>query len=474
MKKYLNIEEINEIVEKNYNKKCDKITAFIKDEDISKVFLKDKSASVSPKVIRFIIGEYLNLKEIVKLDNVDNIGYSLDGDSFRDSLEKIYIASKKDNKTKNILYPYCIFASNEQINNLYKEAKEIASARFKYAAFMLEAIALNGTKTALNLVYEASKKFKQSTVRFTCKAILNLITKEAGLPLEVFADKIIPDFDFDSNGIRIVEVEEGKIKKKFKIILKDDFSFLIFDEDKNKEFKTFPKDFPVSVKKELSKLKSEINRVIKMQTERLQFAFMDGRKWTLKDWRELFFGNLLMKQFAIKLIWGVYDKKNKLLKTFRYMEDGTFNNENDEEIKIEETKSKEKILIGLISPIEIEKEIIEKWKKQLEDYEIVQPFNQLSTETKEEIIKKIPSVVTVGTIRWLASKLNMETENGEGGTIYGYYLFDTYNEAHIEILTPSIYYGIDNNEEIGIKINFRNADERFEYGAYLMISNYLK
>lgn len=470
MEKYLSIEEINEIVEKNYNKKYDKSTAFIKDEDISEVFLKDKSATVSPKVIRFIIGEYLNLKEISKLDNVDNIGYSLDEDSFREALEKIYIASKKDNKTKNILYPYCIFASNEQINNLYKEAKEIASSRFKYAAFMLEAIALNGTKTALNLVYEASKKFKQSTVRFTCKAILNLITKEAGIPLEVFADKIIPDFDFDENGIRIVETEEGK--KRFKIILKDDFSFSIFDEDKNKEFKTFPTSFPITVKKELSKLKSEINRAIKMQTERLHFSFMDGRKWTLKDWRELFFENLLMKNFAIKLIWGVYDKKNKLLKTFRYMEDGTFNNEDDEEIKIEETK--EKILIGLISPIETDKKIIEKWKKQLEDYEIIQPFNQLSTETKEEIIKKIPSVVTVGTIKRLASKLNMETENGDGGIIYGYYLFDTYNEAYIEILTPSIYYGIDNNEEIEIKINFRNADERFEYGAYLTISNYLK
>ena len=470
MEKYLSIEEINEIVEKNYNKKYDKLTAFIKDEDISEVFLKDKSATVSPKVIRFIIGEYLNLKEISKLDNVDNIGYSLDENSFREALEKIYIASGKENKTKNILYPYCIFASNEQINNLYKEAKEIASSRFKYAAFMLEAIALNGTKTALNLVYEASKKFKQSTVRFTCKAILNLITKEAGIPLEVFADKIIPDFDFDANGIKIVETEEGK--KRFKIILKDDFSFSIFDEDKNKEFKTFPTSFPITVKKELSKLKSEINRVIKMQTERLQFSFMDGRKWALKDWRELFFENPLMKNFAIKLIWGVYDKKNKLLKTFRYMEDGTFNNEDDEEIKIEEAK--EKILIGLISPIETDKKIIEKWKKQLEDYEIVQPFNQLSTETKEEIIKKIPSVVTVGTIKRLASKLNMETENGDGGIIYGYYLFDTYNEAYIEILTPSIYYGIDNNEEIEIKINFRNADERFEYGAYLTISNYLK
>ncbi len=471
MEKYLNIEEINDIVEKNYNNKYDKTTAFVKDEDISTVFVKDKSAIVSPKVIRYIIGEYLNIKEIVKLDYVDYIGYSLDEDSFRDALQKIYIASKNDNKTKNILYPYCIFASNEQINNLYKEAKDIASSRFKYASFMLEAIALNGTKIALNLVYEASKKFKQNSVRFTCKAILNLIAKEAQMPLEVFADKIVPDFDFNDRGIRIVETEDNKkIKRVFKIILKDDFSFSIVDEDKNKEFKTFPKDFPASIKKELSKLKSEINRVIRMQTERLQFAFMDGRKWTLEDWRELFFVNPLMKCFTIKLVWGIYDKKNKLLKTFRYMEDGSFNNENDEEIKIDDTK----FLIGLISPIETDKKTIEKWKKQLDDYEIIQPFNQLSTETKEELIKKIPSVVTVGTIRGVASKLCMETENGDGGIIYGYYLFDTYNEAYIEILTSGIYYGIDNNEEINIKINFRNANERFEYGAYLMLSNYLK
>ena len=83
---------------------------------------------------------------------------------------------------------------------------------------MFEAIALNGTKTALNLVYEASKKLKQKTVRFTCKAILNLIAKEIGIHVEVFADKIIPDFDFDKNGIRIVEAEN----KKFKITLKND------------------------------------------------------------------------------------------------------------------------------------------------------------------------------------------------------------------------------------------------------------
>ena len=105
---------------------------------------------------------------------------------------------------------------------------------------------------------------------------------------------------------------------------------------KIKSLKIFLKHFPENDKKELSKLKSEINRVLKIQTERLQYVFLDGRKWSFEDWKEIFFNNPLMKDFAIKLIWGVYDKKNKLLKTFRYMEDGSFNNEDDEEIKLED------------------------------------------------------------------------------------------------------------------------------------------
>ena len=40
-------------IEKNYNNKYDKITAFIKDSEISNVFIKDKSVKVSPKVIIF-------------------------------------------------------------------------------------------------------------------------------------------------------------------------------------------------------------------------------------------------------------------------------------------------------------------------------------------------------------------------------------------------------------------------------------
>ena len=464
MDKILTLDEINNLAEKNYNKKFDKSTSFIDDSIISNVLTKDKSSAVSSRVIRYILGEYLDIKEPYRIRNADLIGCSLDNKSLSDAMENVYNAWNEDNKTKSILYPYCIFANNNQLDKLYQKAKEIGSSRSKLSCFMLEAIALSGTKKGFGLVYEASRKFKQSSVRNRCSEILFNITKRLGISKEAFADKVIPDFNFNKDGVRIVESSGTK----FKITLKSDFTISIFDEIKNKEFKTFPKDFPEDAKKELSKIKSEINKVLKTQTERMQLVFMDARKWTVTEWKEVFFENPFMKAFAIKLIWGIYDKNNNLLNTFRYMEDGSFNNIDDEEIIIDDNS-----LITLISPVEIKKELILKWKNQLADYDIVQPFNQLSEYTKEELISKIPETVTVGNIKNTAQKFGMEKEE-DGGLIEGYYIHDSYNNALVYISVSNMYYGSGNNDETNIKINFKNSDNRFEYGAYLILSHYLK
>lgn len=465
MNNILSLDEINDITDKNYNKKFDNLTSFIDDSLISNVLTKDKKSYVSSKVIRYILGEYIEIKEPYRLRNPDLICFSLDIESLSEAFENVYNIWEEDNKTKGILYPYCIFANNIQLDRLYQRAKDIASSRFKLACFILEAIALSGSKRGLGLVYEASRKFKQASVRNTCSSILDYITKKLGISKEAFADKIIPDFDFDKNGIRIIESED----KRFRVTLNYDFTISIFDEIKNKEYKTLPKDFPEVPKKELSKLKSEINKVLKLQTERLQLVFMDARKWTLDEWKEIFFENPIMKVFAVKLIWGIYDNNNKLLNTFRYMEDGSFNNAYDEEISIEGD-----VFITLISPIELEKSLIEKWKNQLADYDIIQPFTQLSLENKDALMEKIPETITVGAMKSLASKFSMEKNDGDGGFIYNYFIHDTYKDAYIIIEPSNVYYGSSNNDETDIKIKFENADERFEYGAYLMLSENIK
>lgn len=462
----LSLKEINEIVDKNYKSKYDKITSFIDNKIISNVFTKDKSSFVCVKAIRFIIGAYLELKESCRIDIVDNIGYSLDEESFRGALENIYINFAEDNKTKNVLYPYCIFASNNQINKLYKKAKNIASKRFKYASFIMEAIFLSSKNIGFYLIYEASKKFKQVSVRNKCRDMFYTISHKMNMIEEEFADIIMPNFGFDREGIRIVKTDD----RIFRITLKDNFSIDIFDESKNKQLKTFTKDFPVDAKNELSALKTEAKKILKIQTERLIYIFMNGRKLQFNNWKDLFLYNPFMKMFAVNLVWAIYDKKNTLLNGFRYMEDGTFNDINDEEIFI-----KDDAIIGLLSPVEVKKSTIEKWQKQILDYEIEQPFEQLSRKTKNALIKNMPKVLTVGVVKNIANKFSMIRDDVNGIVTKGYVFYDDYNDASIYIKLSNVYYASNNNDETEIEIKFNEyADERFQYGFYLILSSLLK
>lgn len=84
-----------------------------------------------------------------------------------------------------------------------------------------------------------------------------------------------------------------------------------------------------------------------------------------------------MHQFAISLIWGVYNQEG-LVETFRYMEDGSFNTKDEDEFEIPNEGN-----IGLVHPVELDSETIEQWKEQLSDYEVTQAIEQLERTVYE-------------------------------------------------------------------------------------------
>lgn len=108
------------------------------------------------------------------------------------------------------------------------------------------------------------------------------------------------------------------------------------------------------------------------QRARLELALSAQRCWDTDAWRKLFVENPIMHQFAISLIWGVYEN-GELKETFRYMEDGNFNTADEEEYSLPDGAN-----IGLVHPIELNEDTLNTWKQQLEDYEITQSIQQLS------------------------------------------------------------------------------------------------
>ena len=81
---------------------------------------------------------------------------------------------------------------------------------------------------------------------------------------------------------------------------------------------------------EFKQMKKQMKLTVTSQKQRLEIALSTAREWTVEAWEALFVKNPIMHQFAIGLLWGVYQDR-KLVQTFRYMEDGTFNTEDEEE-----------------------------------------------------------------------------------------------------------------------------------------------
>jgi hypothetical protein len=246
-------------------------------------------------------------------------------------------------------------------------------ARGAIACEAVRALALNGSNSALMIVDGISRKFKFKQVKEAAAAALTYAAEQLGMDKEELSDKIVPSLGFDSRGERSFDYGG----RSFTVRLTTELSLEIIDENE-KLIKKLPEaskkddaEKAATAQAEFKELKKQLKNTVNIQAMRLELALSANRLWSKTAWTSLFVDNPIMHQFAMGLIWGVYEE-NKLKDTFRYMEDGTFNTKDEDEYELAEGS-----LIGLVHPIELTAEDRELWKEQLENYEIKQPFLQI-------------------------------------------------------------------------------------------------
>ena len=277
-------------------------------------------------------------------------------------------------KQKWVLYVSAIHGGHAIVDRLKHEIDEWAkNARGAIASDAVKAMALNDSPTALLVVDGIARKYKHKQVRTAAGLALENAAKELGLTTEELADKIVPDLGFNENMERIFDYGE----RKFKVYITSALEIEVYDEN-DKKLKNIPapgkKDDEVKAAEaytEFKQMKKQMKTTIATQKQRLELALSIERKWKADKWQELFVKNPIMHQFAISLIWGVYEN-GQLKDTFRYMEDGTFNTVDEDEYELDENAT-----IGLVHPIELDEEIRKQWNEQLADYEITQSIEQL-------------------------------------------------------------------------------------------------
>ena len=221
-----------------------------------------------------------------------------------------------------------------------------------------------------------SRKFKFRQVKNAAADALVYAAKELGITTEQLADRIVPDLGFDKDCSQIFDYGT----RKFTVYLNPALELEIYDEQK-KKLKNLPapgkrdeEEKANAAYAQFKLVKKEMKTAVATQKLRLELALATDRRWTVPEWKALFVNKPVMHQFAIGLVWGMYEG-NTLLETFRYMEDGTFNTREQDEYCLKEAGENKNI--GLVHPVELTEDELAEWKEQLEDYEVIQPFEQL-------------------------------------------------------------------------------------------------
>ena len=285
-----------------------------------------------------------------------------------------WLEDRAEAKKKWVLYAASIHGGEDIIPVLHAQIQEWPKAsRGAMAAEAVKALALNGSSTALLLVDQISRKFKFRQVKAAAADALTYAAEQLGITRAELEDRIVPNLGFDERMERTFDYGT----RSFKVILTTALELEVFDEN-DKKLKNLPspgkKDEPEKAKAAsdaFKLLKKQLKTVVSNQKLRLDQAMSAERLWQVEQWKELFVKNPVMHQFAMGLIWGLYEN-GELKDTFRYMEDGTFNTVDEDEYDLPETGT-----VGLVHPIELDADTLSAWKEQLSDYEVTQPIEQL-------------------------------------------------------------------------------------------------
>lgn len=277
-------------------------------------------------------------------------------------------------KKKWVLYAAAIHGGAEIVPVFWRQIQEWPQhARGALAAEAVKALALNGSSEALLLVDQISRKFKFRQVKAAAAAALDAAAGALGISRAELEDRIVPTLGFGERLERTFDYGA----RSFHVYLTPALELEIFDGE-GKRLKNMPAPGKRDDEKkaadayaEFKALKKQLKTVAANQKLRLEQALTAERLWNLEQWRTLFVKNPVMHQFAIGLIWGIYEE-GALKATFRYMEDGSFNTMDEEEFELPEAG-----MAGLVHPIELSEEELAAWKEQLSDYEVTQPIEQL-------------------------------------------------------------------------------------------------
>ncbi len=278
--------------------------------------------------------------------------------------------SNADTKIKYYLTLAGLLGGDDMMHNLNALfRKNMADKRMKMAEYVVGALAMVGTDKALRSVEVISRKYanKKPAISLAAREALTAAANELEITMDELSDRIIPDFGFD--GLYKTFQVDGE---EYRAFINSDFTLNYFNED-NKMRKSLPGNAPKELKAEFKDIEKEIKDVIKSQSDRLERYMYDERRWNAESWQTFFFNNPIMFVYALKLLWGLFDKNGNLLNSFYCSDDASVYDVDDNEVAIEDD-----MFVGILHPVYLSSEVLKKWQDKLYEKSMLTIFPILS------------------------------------------------------------------------------------------------
>jgi hypothetical protein len=236
-----------------------------------------------------------------------------------------------------------------------------------------EVLAVLGSDAALCAIDAIALKYRtKKKIAKAATEALSLVAESQGITVDELGDRIVPWLSFEPCKPRRIEYGEKQIEIRIGL----DFKLALRDVIKNKKVTSLPAGMPAEIKSEFKDLVVMLREVVKGQIPRIENLMVRQFRWTSRQWKARFRDHPVLCPFAVRLVWGVYDRDGRLLATFRALEDGTLTDEQDSCVQLPGEESDDAI-IGVVHPLELSAEQRLAWSTHLGDYKVVSPFIQL-------------------------------------------------------------------------------------------------
>ena len=237
--------------------------------------------------------------------------------------------------------------------------------------------------TALKMLIKLSTK-SRSTLRPHAKKALEDYAKRLDLTLEDLAARLLPRFGLDMFGTKVIDYQPSAAARKLTISLTPDLTFMYQDET-GKTYKNPPKaratDDVNAVTAFLTQHKADKKELRALSTDvpkTLEKMMITGRTVSLADFMTYYVHHPVMTVLTQRLLWHFQgaDKKSIATKqTFRVSESLELL---DSEGTVLDNKKLNLGSISLVHPIQLSAIDMQEWAEVFSDYELSQPFSQLS------------------------------------------------------------------------------------------------